>query len=196
MRGLLLLLVALALPGETIVCLGDSLTAGLGLREDEAWPARLQAALLAAGKDTRVVNAGISGDTTSSAMQRIHFVLRTKPDIVIIALGANDGLRGQEVAAIETNLRKLINEVRAVQAKPILAGMQMPTNYGEEYRTAFAAIYPQIAKDLDIPLIPFLLDGVGGIAEHNQADGVHPNATGHERIAKTVQDHLAQASSR
>ena len=186
LRCCALLLCIGLLRAETILCLGDSLTAGYGLEESQAWPALLEARLAEARTPSRVVNAGVSGDTTTGGLQRLKFALRTKPDLVIIALGGNDGLRGQEIPVIEANLRTLVERVRAAKAIPILAGMQLPTNYGADYRQRFADLYPRIAKDLDVPLIPFLLDGVGGVAELNQPDGIHPNADGQRKVAETV----------
>lgn len=190
MRALRFFLVLLLLNGglaclraESICFFGDSLTAGYGLAEKEAYPALFQAELIARGSAWKVTNAGLSGDTTAGGLRRLAWILKAKPTIVVVALGANDGLRGVPVAQINGNLRKMVEQIRVSGAKPILAGMQLPTNYGAAYSTDFAAIWPAIAKDTVTPLVPFLLDGVAGDRALNQTDGVHPNAAGQKVIA-------------
>ena len=168
---------------KNILFFGDSLTAGYGLAEKEAYPALFQAELIARGSAWKVTNAGLSGDTTAGGLRRLAWILKAKPTIVVVALGANDGLRGVPVAQINGNLRKMVEQIRVSGAKPILAGMQLPTNYGAAYSTDFAAIWPAIAKDTVTPLVPFLLDGVAGDRALNQTDGVHPNAAGQKVIA-------------
>ena len=181
-----LLLVITTAPAATIVCLGDSLTAGHGLDEDRAFPAVMQR-LAAADKLTwTVVNAGVSGDTSAGGLRRVAWLVKGKPDWVFIALGANDGLRGQPASATRDNIVAMVERFRAAGVKVALGGMRMPTNYGEDYRTAFAAIFPQIAQEQTVPLLPFFLDGVGGVARLNQADGIHPTAEGQEMIARSV----------
>lgn len=171
---------------SVVTCFGDSLTAGYGLDESQAWPA-----LLGQAHPTwRVINAGVSGDTTTAGLQRIAWALKAKPNYVLIALGANDGLRGQDPELIESNLRTLVERVRAAKAIPVLIGLQLPTNLGADYRQRFAAIFPRIATDLKVPLIPFLLVGVAGNPQLNLADGVHPNAAGQKIIADTVSTSL------
>jgi acyl-CoA thioesterase I len=186
MRLLLLCLCSALLRAETILCLGDSLTAGLGVDESQAWPALVAGKAKAAGHDWTLVNAGVSGDTSAAAQQRLAWALRSKPDVVIIALGGNDGMRGVDPSITEANLRAIITEVQAAGARPLLAGMQLPTNFGEDHRTAFATLYPRLASECDIALIPFLLEGVGGHPELNQSDDIHPNPAGHAIIATTV----------
>lgn len=183
LRVLALVLLASAVwCAETVVFLGDSLTAGYGLDESQAYPALIQAQM----PSWKVVNAGVSGDTSAGALRRLAWVLKAKPDVVFIALGANDGLRGLPVEQLAQNLTKIIAQVRAAGAKPVLAGMQLPANYGEDFRTRFAAVYPDVAKETKVPLMPFLLAGVAMKPELNQADTVHPNAAGQQLVATAV----------
>jgi acyl-CoA thioesterase-1 len=172
--------------GPLVVFLGDSLTAGLGLAEDQAYPARVAARLAARGTPVRVINAGVSGDTSAGGLARLDWLLGQRPDILVLALGANDGLRGLPLADTEKNLREIIRRSRAAGARVLLLGMQIPPNYGPDYAGGFKAMYPRIAKDLNVPLVPFLLEGVGGIAGLNQADGIHPTAEGQEKVAGNV----------
>jgi acyl-CoA thioesterase I len=182
-----LLLVSLgAAPAATIVCLGDSLTAGHGVDEDQAFPAVLQRLAAADKLSWTVVNAGVSGDTSAGGLRRVAWLVKGKPDWVFIALGANDGLRGQPASATRENIVAMVERFRAAGVKVALGGMRLPTNYGEDYRTAFAAVFPQVAKEQTVPLLPFLLDGVGGVARLNQADGIHPTVEGQEMIARSV----------
>ena len=171
---------------RVIVALGDSLTAGLGLDRDAAYPALLQQRLTREGYDYRVVNAGVSGDTTAGGLRRIETVLRLGPEVVIVALGANDGLRGLPAAAMRDNLRATIARARGAGAKVLLVGMRVPPNYGAQYARAFATVFPEVAQATRVALVPFLLEGVAGDAALNLADGIHPNAEGQRRIA----DHL------
>jgi acyl-CoA thioesterase-1 len=169
-----------------IVALGDSLTAGFGLLPDEAYPALLEARLRREGYAYRVVNAGVSGDTSAAALRRVEWVLRSRPAIVIVALGANDGLRHQSVTVMRDNLLAIVRRLRAAGAAVLLAGMRMPPNYGPDYTRAFAAVYPEVARATGAPLVPFLLDGVAGQARLNQPDGIHPTAEGQRIIADTL----------
>ena len=191
---LLALLLAVALPaagGEhVVVALGDSLTAGLGVAPEEAYPALLEARLRREGFDYRVVNAGVSGDTSAGGLRRIDWVLKLRPDVVIVALGANDGLRGQPPEALRDNLTRIVARAKVSGARVLLAGMRVPPNYGDEYARAFAAVYPQVARATGAPLAPFLLDGVAGDARLNQADGLHPTAEGQRVIAERLWPHL------
>ncbi len=170
----------------TLVFLGDSLTAGLGLAQEEAFPALIEARLKAAGRPWKVVNAGISGDTTAGGAARLDWVYRQKVDVLFVCLGANDGLRGLPVAETERNLRLILDRARKEGTRVLLAGIQLPENYGSAYRTAFARIYPRLAQEYHIPLLPFLLDGVAMDPSLNQADGIHPNAEGARRVADHV----------
>ncbi len=170
---------------ETIVILGDSLTAGLGLSQEEAYPARLEAKLRSAGQnEVTVVNAGVSGDTTAGGLRRLAWVLRQKPTHLVVALGANDMLRGLKPEETEKNLLLLIEQIKKAGAKPVLFGMRATANLGADYRKRFDAIYPRVAKREKIPLLPFLLEGVAMKAELNQADGIHPNSCGQEILAE------------
>jgi acyl-CoA thioesterase I len=174
-----------------VVFLGDSLTAGLGLDENQAYPALLGRQLQEEGKAVRVVNAGVSGDTTAGGLARIGWILGQHPDLVVVGLGANDGLRGLPITEVETNLREIIRRSRAAGARILLLGMRLPPNYGP-YAEQFTALYPKLAKELDVPLVPFLLDKVGGIRSLNQADGIHPTAKGQEMVAKNVLPYLEE----
>lgn len=175
---------------KTIVCLGDSLTAGYGLPnpEAQAYPALIQDKIDAAKLPWRVVNAGISGDTTAGGLRRINWLLRQPIDILILALGGNDGLRGVDPAVTQENLIGIIERARAryPDITIILAGMQMPANLGPAYQARYREIFPAVAKAKDCELIPFLLEGVGGDPELNQPDMIHPTAEGQKRIAETV----------
>lgn len=173
-----------------VVFLGDSLTAGYGLAEDQAYPAVIRERLAAEGVAARVVNAGISGDTTAGGLARLDWLLRQKPSVVVVALGANDGLRGVPLAQTESNLRRILERLQAAGARPLLAGMMIPPNYGPDYTRGFAALYPRLARELAVPLIPFLLAGVAAEADLNQADGIHPTAEGQKELAETVLGHL------
>ncbi len=190
--GLLCLLGAIALgaaePLKTMVFFGDSITAGAGVDPDEAYPAVLQRKLIEAHRPWHVVNAGLSGETTSGGLRRLDWVLRQPVDLIVIELGGNDGLRGISPALTRSNLQAMIDRIHQVNpsARIILAGMQMPTNLGPEYTREFAQIYPQLAEQNHVMLIPFLLEGVGGVPELNQADGIHPTPEGHRKVAETV----------
>ena len=175
---------------RVIVVLGDSLTAGLGVAREEAYPALLEARLRREGYDYRVVNAGVSGDTSAGGLRRVDWVLRARPEIVIVALGANDGLRGLPVAAMRDNLVAIVTRLREAGARVLLAGMRVPPNYGDEYARDFAAVFPEVARRTGVPLAPFLLDGVAGEARLNQADGIHPTAEGQRLIASRLWSHL------
>lgn len=176
----------------TLLFLGDSLTAGFGLTPEEAYPALVEEALRAEGKRIEVINGGLSGETSAGGQRRVDWVLRRPVDVLVLALGANDGLRGLDPAQTEENLQALIDRARDLQPgiRILLAGMLAPPNMGPAYQEAFAAIYPELAARNGLPLIPFLLEDVAGRPELNQADGIHPNRAGHERIARTVLESL------
>ncbi|MBU2515073.1 arylesterase [bacterium] len=170
-----------------ILVLGDSLTAGFGLEKDEAFPYLLNQQLIKLGyKETEVINGGFSGSTSASAIKRMRWYLKIKPDILILELGANDGLRGHKIESIRKNLEDAIRLALDNGIKVILAGMKMPRNYGEDYTNQFEAIYWSLAEEYSITLIPFLLEGVAGKPELNLADGIHPNPEGQEIVSKTV----------
>jgi acyl-CoA thioesterase I len=179
---------------KTIVFFGDSLTAGYGLDDParDAFPALIQKKIEAAGLDWRVVNAGLSGETTAAGARRVDWILRQPVDLFVLALGGNDGLRGISPAVSSVNLQMIINHVRAKYpaAKIVLGGMMMPPSMGEDYARNFAAVYPELAKTNQLTLVPFLLEGVGGIPELNQADRIHPTAKGHVAIAETLWKYL------
>lgn len=185
---------AAELPPRTIVFFGDSITAGFGLEEpaEQAFPALIQKRLSAAGRTWRVVNAGLSGETTSGGLRRVEWVLRQPVDVFVLELGGNDGLRGIEPAVSRQNLQGIIARVRAKYpaVKILITGMQMPPTLGPDYTRDFAGIYPELAEKNHVALLPFLLDGVGGSSELNQGDGIHPNAEGHRKVAETVWMHL------
>ena len=171
---------------RVIVTLGDSLTAGLGVAADEAYPALLEARLREAGFSYRVVNAGVSGDTSAGGVRRLDWVLRAKPEIVLVALGANDGLRGLPVDALRDNLTAIVTRLRANKVRVLLIGMRLPPNYGDRYAAQFAETFRSVAQRTSVAFLPFLLDGVGGVATLNQPDGIHPNVAGHRIVAARV----------
>jgi acyl-CoA thioesterase-1 len=173
-----------------VVVLGDSLSAGLGVAADEAFPARLQARLRADGYDYRVVNAGVSGDTTAGGLRRVDWVLRAKPDVVVVALGANDGLRGLSPQAMRANLEAIVGRLQAAGARVLLAGMRLPPNYGADYTKEFEAVFPEVARRAKVPLMPFLLDGIAADPRLNQPDGIHPTAAGQQLIADRLWPYL------
>ncbi|THB74040.1 MAG: arylesterase [Desulfobacteraceae bacterium] len=170
-----------------IVILGDSLSSGLGVEPEQAYPSLVQVRLKSSGRDhIKITNASISGSTTAGAVSRLKWFLRAKPDMVILALGANDGLRGLSIKEMEQNLGACIELALDKQIKTVLAGMKIPPNYGQEYTRAFETAFENLSRTYDIPLIPFLLKDVAGKSGLNQADGIHPNADGHKIIARTV----------
>ncbi|HTS88080.1 MAG TPA: arylesterase [Gemmatimonadales bacterium] len=172
----------------TIVFLGTSLTAGLGLDPDSAYPALLQRQLDQAGLHYRVVNAGVSGESSAGALARVDWILRANPKVLVLETGANDGLRGQDPDSIEANIQAIIDRVRerSPSTRIILAGMEAMPNLGARYVKRFRAIYPAVAARNHLLLIPFLLAGVAGIDSLNQQDGIHPNNTGERLVAQNV----------
>ena len=169
-----------------ILMLGDSLTAGYGLASRDALPARLEAALRAHGLDARVIDAGVSGDTTAGGLARLDWALADRPHAVIVALGANDALRAIEPAVARSNLDRLLAVLSERGLPVLLAGMLAPRNLGPEYGARFDAVYPELAERHGTLLYPFLLDGVATVAELNQADGLHPNEAGVEAIVERI----------
>jgi acyl-CoA thioesterase-1 len=176
-----------------IVFLGDSLTAGFGLDESQAFPAVVGRRLSEMGLEAEIVNAGVSGDTTAGGLSRVDWVLRQSPEILVVGLGGNDGLRGLSPEMTEANLRRTLERALAGGARPILLGMRMPPNLGPDYVERFESVYPRLARELGVDLVPFMLDGVAGIPDLNLPDGIHPTANGHERIADTVLPPIAAA---
>lgn len=176
-----------ALPAQTILVIGDSLTEGYGLEPDEAFPAQLEKLLKENGKTSfKVVNGGISGSTTASGVQRVKWFAKLKPKLLVLTLGANDGLRGLAIKDSKKNLELTILKAREMGMKVLLAKMMMPLNYGKTYRKDFEGMYDQLARELKVPLLPFLLEGVGGNPKLNLPDGMHPNAEGQKIIAKNL----------
>jgi acyl-CoA thioesterase-1 len=173
---------------RVLVVLGDSLSAGFGVDPNEAWPARIQEKIREAGLPWKLVNAGVSGDTSAGGLRRLDWILRRPVDALLIELGGNDGLRGLPLEATRTNLQSVIERTRAKhpEARIVLAGMRMPENFGEAYTRTFEALYRDLAEKHRVALVPFLLDGVGGRPEFNLPDQIHPNAEGHRRVATNV----------
>ena len=173
---------------ETVLFVGTSLTAGYQIGEEFAFPALLQARIDEAGLPFRTVNAGISGETSAGGLRRIDWMLQQPVGVLVLELGANDGLRGLAVGALRENLEAIITRTRAAHADAeiVLVGMEAPPNLGAEYTTAFRAVFTDLAREYDAALIPFLLDGVAADAGLNLADGIHPNAAGHRRLADNV----------
>jgi acyl-CoA thioesterase I len=173
-----------------VVILGDSLTAGLGLPADQAYPALLQHRIDRAGFNYEVVNGGVSGDTTAGGLRRLNWVLSGDVRVLVVALGGNDGLRGLPIAEIQRNLTTIVATARNRGVHVLLAGMEAPPNVGREYTDAFREVYREVARRQGVPLIPFLLEGVAGESSLNQPDGIHPNAAGAQRLAERVWDAL------
>ena len=171
---------------RTVVFLGDSLTAGLGLARKDSFPALIEARIRAAGLGWKVVNAGVSGDTSAGARARLDWVLRDKPELIFLCIGSNDGLRGLPVKELESNLRAILDRAKRENCRVVLAGAMLPENYGPEYREAFRAVFPRVAKTYKAAFLPFLLEGVALRPELNQEDGIHPNAAGARRMADLV----------
>ena len=171
----------------TVLALGDSLTAGYGLEQDESFPAQLEKALLAAGYAVKVVNAGVSGDTSAGGLARIQWALADRPQIVVVELGANDALRGLDPAQTHANLDQIITRLNQAGCRVILAGMQSPRNLGPDYNNTFDQIYPNLAKRYDLLFYPFFLEGVATDPDLNQVDGIHPNSSGVRLIVKGLQ---------
>ena len=175
-------------PGErpNIVAFGDSLTAGLGVPQDQSYPAHLQRKLDAAGYAYRIVNSGVSGETTAGGVRRVSWVLKNKPAIVILELGGNDGLRGLSLQETKANLERIIQQLQQASVTVVLAGMKLPPNYGQEYIGGFEALYQALAKQYHLTLIPFFLDGVAASSSLNQADGIHPTGEGYRIIVEKI----------
>lgn len=179
-----------------IVAVGDSLTAGYGLSEEAAYPALLERRLRDAGYPFKVVNAGISGETSSGARSRIDWIMTLSPDIVILETGANDGLRGIDPALTRENVDAIVAELNRQGVVVVLAGMKMVKNMGAAFTGAFEDIYPAVASARDVILVPFFLDGVAGDPALNQSDGIHPTAEGYEKVVDVVFPHAVAAIER
>lgn len=184
-----------AVPGPVVrprvVFLGDSLTAGLGLAPEESYPSRIQTKIDQQGLAFEVVNAGVSGDTSAGGLRRVDWALDGQVAVLVVALGGNDALRGLPVDDLRRNLRAIIEQARPRVRGMVLAGMEAPPNNGPQYTLAFRRVYPDLAREYDLTLVPFLLAGVAGDPALNQADGIHPNARGAAIVAETVWTALA-----
>ncbi len=188
---LILPLPAFAQDTFTILFLGDSLTEGYGLEEGESFPDMLSDRYAAEGrKNLKIINAGISGSTSASALTRLQWYIRAQPDLLVLSLGANDGLRGLSVDALKANLIKTIEFAQSMDVKVVLTGMLIPPNYGPDYTSAFAQVFPDLAAQYQLTFLPFLLAGVAGITELNQGDGIHPNLEGTKIVADTLYNFL------
>jgi acyl-CoA thioesterase-1 len=179
---------------KRLLVLGDSLTEGYGVAPSAAFPALVEKKIKASGKNWQVINAGVSGSTTASGPSRLKWQLKTKPDLIILALGANDGLRGLDLKATEKNLANTIEMAQQEKVQVIIAGMLLPPNYGSKYREQFSEMYNHLAQKYKLRKIPFLLEGVAANPKLNLPDGIHPNEKGHEIVAelvyKSIQDLL------
>lgn len=174
--------------GKAVVFFGDSLTAGYGLDPAQAFPALIQEKIKERGWKFQVVNAGVSGETTAGGLRRVEWILQRPIDVFVLELGANDGLRGQPVDQAKENLQAIIDKVRDKypSARIVLAGMRIPANLGRAYVAQFRDIFPELAKKNRIPLVPFLLEGVGGVSSLNLPDGIHPSPAGQKIVAENV----------
>ncbi len=181
--------------GPTVLFLGDSITAGYGLEPEHAFPALLDARLDSMGIDAVLINAGLSGETSAGGLRRVDWLLQRPVDVLVLELGGNDGLRGVDLQSTRNNLQGIIDQVRAKNPETVLvvAGMMIPPNLGPDYTQSFAAMYPELADSNDAILIPFLLDGIGGVESLMQRDQIHPNEAGHRAVADLVQPYLLQA---
>ncbi|AFY00044.1 arylesterase [Bdellovibrio bacteriovorus] len=191
MRPFLFLLILLcssfSFAQKKLIVLGDSLTEGYGVAKEAAFPAVLEKKLHASGKkEWTIINAGVSGSTTASGLSRMKWVFKSKPDVVLLALGANDGLRGLKVEDSEKHLAQSIEYAQSQKVKVILGGLYMPPNYGKDYTDKFKKMYESLAKKYKLTFIPFILDKVAGNPKYNLADGIHPNEEGHKIIADNV----------
>ena len=173
-----------------VLFVGDSLTQGYGVKREEAFPALVEKELKKKNPNVSVFNSGASGATTASGLKLFRWHVKKKPNLVIISLGANDGLRGISLESSKKNLSDLIDLAQNSGSQVILSGMLLPPNYGEKYRMTFKKMYEDLAKEKKIPMIPFLLNGVAGEKKYNQDDGIHPNSQGHEKVAKNVLKHI------
>ena len=172
--------------GPTVVFLGDSITAGLGIDPNQAYPAILQRQLETEKLVFRLVNAGVSGDTTAGGRTRIAWLLRQNPDVLVVQLGGNDALRGQPLKSMEKNLGQIIEKAKALPCEVLLLGMRIPPSYGASYSEGFAAMYDHLAASYEVAHVSFFMKGVGGVGALNLPAGIHPNAEGHAVLARTV----------
>lgn len=180
------LLVSTQVFAKTILIMGDSLTEGYHLAKEEAYPWLIEQELKKSMPDVKVINGGVSGSTSASASKRLDWYLKAQPDIMVLALGANDGLRGVKTDVLEKNLDEVINKAKAKGIKIILAGMKMPPNYGKEFTARYERVFADLAKKHNLKFIPFILESVAGNPKLNLPDGIHPNPEGHKIMAQTV----------
>lgn len=191
---ILLLFSSASLAQKKLIVLGDSLTEGYGVAKEAAYPSLLEKKLHAIGKkEWTVVNAGVSGSTTASAVSRMKWLFKSKPDVVLLVLGANDGLRGLKVEDSQKHLAEAIEYAQQQKVKVILGGLYMPPNYGKAYTDQFKKMYEALAKKYRVVFVPFILDKVAGDPKYNLSDGIHPNEEGHKIIAETIFDVLKGA---
>jgi acyl-CoA thioesterase-1 len=172
--------------GPKIVFLGDSISAGLHLSEDQAFPAVLQRKLSARGLPFQLVNAGVSGDTSAGGLRRVDWLLKQKPQLLVLELGANDGLRGLSLESTERDLRGIVAKARAHGTPVLLLGMRLPPSYGPDYVAGFEALFQRLADEQQLAFVPFFMNGVAGVPALNLEDGIHPTVAGHERLADNV----------
>ena len=173
-----------------VLALGDSLTAGFGVDKEYSFPSRIQVKIDDENLGYKIVNAGVSGDTTAGGVRRINWLMKHKPQVVILALGANDGLRGLSVDEMRSNLEAMIRISHENNARVLLAGMKALPNYGKDYVEKFESVYPELAKKYELVYLPFLLEGVAGVREHTRPDGLHPTASGYKIVADLVWQYL------
>jgi len=173
-----------------ILTFGDSLTAGFGVPGTQSYPSKLQDIIKQNGYSYKVLNGGVSGDTTAGGVRRIRWLMKQNPKIVILELGANDGMRGLSLKEMESNLEQIIGVCKEGGAKVLLTGMKIPPNYGEEYTIGFENVFTRLAEKHQLPLVPFFLEGVAGQREYTQADGIHPLGPGYSIVAQTVWKYL------
>ena len=169
-----------------ILAFGDSLTSGYGLADADSFPSQLERALIAAGENVKLVNGGVAGDTSAGGLARLDWTLADKPDLVLLEFGANDGLRGLDPAATRSNIAAMLTRLVQDRIPTLLLGMKAPRNLGADYVTAFDPLYEDLARQFQVPLDPFYLDGVAGDPALNQSDGIHPNAAGVAAIVKRI----------
>ena len=177
-----------AIPADApkVVFLGDSISAGLHLEPGQAFPAVLQRTLAAEGHPFHLVNAGVSGDTSAGGLRRLDWLLEQEPDVLVVELGGNDGLRGQPVAEIETRLREIVQRAQAAGARVLLLGVRVPPSLGAEYAGGFEKLYPRLAEELGCAFVPYFMEGTAGVPGQMLEDGIHPSAAGHARLAANV----------
>ena len=183
---LIFFLIGTAHAKPIIAILGDSLTEGYGVAKESSYPSLLEKKLQVENPGVKIINAGVSGSTSAGGVSRLGWVLKSKPDVLVVALGANDGLRGLSVSEMKKNLVKIIQKAKEVHIKVLVLGMKVPPNYGKEYEKDFEGAFSEIAKGEKVPLFPFLLADVAGRPNLNQADGIHPNEKGHKILAEKL----------